>query len=128
MQYLLDTNAVIRHFAQLPSLGKEAKKIIESAEKNQNTLLVSVITLMEILYLAEKKRIPVSLLETVKLIQTHPAYIVIDLTVDIVLEAEKVDFYELHDRMILATAKYLSIPIISSDEKFLEVPDLKVIW
>ena len=61
MQYLLDTNALIRHFAQLPSLGKQAKKIIDAAEAGEHTLFVSAISLMEILYLAEKKRIPVSL-------------------------------------------------------------------
>lgn len=37
-------------------------------------------------------------------------------------------FYELHDRMILATAKWLDIPIISSDKKFADVDGIKVIW
>lgn len=41
MQYLLYTNALIRHFAQLPSLGKQAKKIIDAAEAGEHALFVS---------------------------------------------------------------------------------------
>jgi PIN domain nuclease of toxin-antitoxin system len=35
---------------------------------------------------------------------------------------------ELHDRMILATALWLDVPIISSDERFQEVKNVTVIW
>ena len=41
---------------------------------------------------------------------------------------EDVEFYELHDRMILATAKYLDVPIISPDEKFEKISDIETIW
>ena len=58
MQYLLDTNAIIRHFAQVSKLGKKAKEIIIQAESDQHQLFVSIISLMEIMYLAEKNRIP----------------------------------------------------------------------
>ncbi len=61
MQYILDTNAVVRHFANISKIGKSAKKIIEDGEKNKHKLFISIISLMEIMYLAEKKRIPISL-------------------------------------------------------------------
>jgi predicted nucleic acid-binding protein len=44
------------------------------------------------------------------------------------LTATSIDFYELHDRIILATAKWLDIPIISSDKEFSHIKGIKVIW
>ena len=46
----------------------------------------------------------------------------VDLTVEVLQVAEAVVFYELHDRLILATAKWLGIKILSSDSKFKELP------
>ena len=83
---------------------------------------------MEILYLSEKKRINVNLDEVIEKIQSSTIYEIINLTPEIIKTAEKVKFYELHDRMILATAKYLNIPVISSDKKFKELKEIETIW
>ena len=73
--YLLDTNAIIRHFSNASNLGKQAGNIIKKAEAdNGDILLISIISLMEILYLAEKNRIPVTLAETLKWIETKSCY------------------------------------------------------
>ncbi|MBL7086075.1 MAG: hypothetical protein ISS28_03080, partial [Candidatus Cloacimonetes bacterium] len=63
-----------------------------------------------------------------KKIDSSSMYTVVDLTSDILKIAETVDFYEMHDRLILSTAKWLKIPLISGDSKFKEVNDIKVIW
>ena len=41
---------------------------------------------------------------------------------------QTISFYELHDRMILATAKFLDIPITSSDSRFSEIQEISTIW
>lgn len=128
MQYLLDTNAIIKHFAQTSRLGKRAKEIISQAESNQHQLFVSIISLMEIMYLAEKNRIPITLDEMINHLNSKSCYSIIEFSIEILREAEKVQFYELHDRLILATAKLLGTPVISADEKFESVPDIEVIW
>ena len=51
-----------------------------------------------------------------------------DLTPEILKVANDLIFYELHDRLILSTAKWLDIPIISSDEEFKQVKDIQVLW
>jgi len=48
MQYLLDTVTVVRHFTGGGRLGKKANVILNF---NENVFLISVISLMEILYL-----------------------------------------------------------------------------
>jgi len=128
MQYLLDTNAIIRHFAQTGKLGTNAKKIILQGEKNQHRLHISIISLMEILYLAEKTRIPLTLEEIVTALDSKSCYSIINFDVEILQVADKIRFYELHDRLILATAKFLDVPVISSDSKFSDVEGIEVIW
>lgn len=128
MRYLVDTVALVRHFAGNPNIGRRARTVFREIETNKDTIIVSVVTLMEILYLSEKGRINVDLSNTLERIRSSLIYDVINLTPDILLTAKTVEFYELHDRLILATAKYLDIPVISSDSRFSEIVDIRTIW
>ncbi len=69
-----------------------------------------------------------SLIETIKLIKQKKCYSIINFNTEILQVAEKINFYELHDRLILATAKYLECHVISSDKKFSNVEDVTTIW
>ena len=128
MDYLLDTVAIIRHFSGYGRIGRKAKTIIEEAEDGKHLLLLSVVSLFEIMYLAEKNRIKISLPNTLSLIHQKPCYQVAELSADIVVAASKIKFYELHDRLILATAKHLNLDILSSDLRFDELENFKRIW
>jgi len=128
LRFLLDTNAIIRYFCEIPGLGKQAKRIITEAEENQHHLYVSIISLMEIMYLAEKNRITLTLDEIVEALNSKQCYSIVEFDLAILREAEKIRFYELHDRLILATASLLGTPIISSDQKFREIEHIEVIW
>ena len=125
MQYLLDTVTIIRHFSEIGKLGKKAQEILDNED---NAFVISVVSLMEILYLSEKRRINIDLIETLNRIELSSLYQIADLTSDILKVANDLHFHELHDRLILATAKWLDIPIISSDEKFKSVDGIKVFW
>lgn len=83
---------------------------------------------MEILYLSEKRRIKIDLIDTLNRIELSSLYQIADLTPDILIVANDLHFPELHDRLILSTAKWLDIPIISSDEKFKNVEGIKAFW
>ncbi|EFK11435.1 PIN domain protein [delta proteobacterium NaphS2] len=125
MQYLLDTVTVVRHFSAMGKIGEEARKILNSSE---SSFIISVISLMEIMYLAEKKRIAISLRDTFAQIESSSLYSTIDLTPEILKTAEVTAFGELHDRLILSTAKWLEIPIISSDKGFQGIEGIQVVW
>ena len=102
--------------------------ILDKIEANQAILLISVISLMEIMYLSEKNRINITLNETLQKIKLATNYIIVDLTPEILQIAETVVFNELHDRLILSTAKFLDISIISSDKNFKNLNEISVIW
>lgn len=125
MEYLLDTVTIVRHFTEIAKFGKKAQEILTGSE---NTFVISVVSLMEILYLSEKQRIDIDLIETLNRIELSSLYSIVDLTPDILKVANDLIFYELHDRLILSTAKWLDIPIISSDDKFKQVKGIQVLW
>jgi len=128
MQYLLDTVVLIRHFVGRGKIGKTATRILDGIEKSDDQLLISVISLMEVMYLSEKNRIDISLQETLDHIESSTKYSIVDLNADVLRVAETISFYELHDRLILAAAKWLQIPVISSDGEFSKVEGIEVVW
>jgi predicted nucleic acid-binding protein len=83
---------------------------------------------MEVLYLAEKNRIGLSHAETLEAIEASPGYAVVDLSPEILKAAVKLHYPELHDRLILATAQWLGIGILSSGSGFAEVDEVEIIW
>lgn len=128
MQYLLDTVALIRHFTGKGKIGKDASRILDAIANSDDSLFVSAVSLMEVMYLAEKNRIEISLAETLDMIESSSKYTILDLSPDILRVAETVEFSELHDRLILATAKWLGIKVISSDGEFRKVQGVQVVW
>ena len=128
MQYLLDTVTVVRHFSGKGKIGRTAAQILDVMEERDDLFVISVVSLMEIMYLAEKHRIDINLRETLDRIDTSSKYTIINLLPEILQVAETVTYPEFHDRLILATAKWLDIPIISSDGDFEAVSGIAVIW
>ena len=128
MEYLADTVAVIRHFSETGKIGKKAFEIIDGIERGEHHCYVSTISLVEILYLSEKRRIDISLEKTLEKIKDSENYSVISLTAQIVKLAESIDFPEIFDRLIISTAKYLKIPILTSDKKISSANFIETIW
>ena len=126
MKYLVDTVALNRHFTRNKSIGKQAREILSNPD--ENVFYISIVSLMEILYLSEKNRIDISLKETLRRINAKESYQIVELDAEILQVAETVPFPELHDRLILATAKWLEVPIISSDMDFQNVEGITTIW
>lgn len=127
MRYLLDTVALVRHFTGKGKIGLQAATVLDAMD-TEHDFVVSVISLMEIMHLAEKNRIDITLSETPDTIGSSSRYSVANLNSDILRTAESIPFYELHDRLILATAKWLGIKVISSDGRFTNLADIEVVW
>ncbi len=128
MQYIADTAAIIRHFSKTGKIGQSAKRILRDADKGENTIFVSIISMVEILYLSERNRIPLNFGEIkIKLLQLDN-YGIIELDLDIVEAAKSVQGLELHDRLIVSTALSMNIPILTSDKMIEESGVVSVIW
>jgi predicted nucleic acid-binding protein len=86
-----------------------------AADLGDNIIIIPAIVLMEILYLFEKNRIKIDLIQTEELLQSKN-YQCEPLSLEILKTAAEIsDIPELHDRLIAATARYLDIPLITND-------------
>lgn len=84
---------------------------------------------MEILYSSEAKRITLNVSELIRIVQNSQNYSIVPVDANVVLAAALViDVPELHDRMIVGTASYLGVPIITSDSVIGSSRFAKVIW
>ena len=120
---------MIRHLRQHRRLGKQARKILQEADAGKHTIFVSAISLMEILYLAQAKKITVDLAEVITLISNSPNYTLVPMDADVVLAAATVDDVpELHDRMLVGTAKHLQVPILTSDKIITQSSHVQTVW
>lgn len=128
MQYLADTVAIIRHFARVGKIGKAAKLILQDADIGKNKILISIISMVEVLYLSERNRIPLNLEDVRCKLLRLDNYEIVDLDLGIVETARTVQGLELHDRLIVSTALSLNVPILTSDQIVRDSGKIDVIW
>lgn len=109
-------------------VGESARSLLRAADKGEHTIAVSVFSLVEVLYLSEKKRIPIDPDSFLARITSLDNYRIIDLDEKIVREARKTRGLELHDRLIVSTARVLGVPILTSDKMIAGSGLVEVIW
>lgn len=128
MQYLADTVAIVRHFVKAGKIGKRAKQILRDADKGQNTILISIVSMIEIMYLSERNKIPLDFKKTKHKLRGLDNYGIVDLDLDIVETATTLQGLELHDRLIVSSALFLNVPILTSDQVIKNAGMIDVIW
>jgi len=127
-----DTHAALWYLFGDSRLSLPAKRFVDQAADSGRKVVLSVISLAEILYLIEKGRLPflayVKLREALGIV----SYVIDEapLTTGIVeamREVSRTEVPDMPDRIIAATALYFGVPIISRDEH-IRAAKLQTIW
>ncbi len=129
---IADTHAVIWYVTPDPRLSKTAKLFMDSAVTRGDKVGISTITLVEIVYLIEKGRIPAESLTRLVAVLNDAlgAFTEIPLNLPIAralsqISGEQVP--DMPDRIIAATALYLQLPLVSRDAR-IQASGLQTIW
>ena len=109
-------------------IGKAAESILQDADYGKNTILISIISIVEILYLSERNKIPLDFEEVRRKLLYLDNYRIVDLDFDVVETAKAVQGMELHDRLIVSAALSLNVPILTSDALIRNSGIVHVIW
>ena len=113
--FVTDTQALVKFMIGKKVINERVHQAFESADRGEVTIIIPAIVLMEVLYLFEKNRIDVGLLQTEDLFKSQN-YQFEPLSFEILKTASEInDIPELHDRLIAATARYLDLPLITND-------------
>lgn len=113
--YVTDTQALVKFMMGKKVINDVVHQAYLSADNGKAIIIIPAIVLMEVMYLFEKSRIDVGLLQTEDLMGSQN-YQFEPLSFEILKTASHIDdIPELHDRLIAATARHLDLPLITND-------------
>lgn len=129
---IADTHAAIWYLANDAQLSAKAKALIENTAGTGNSIGISSITLIEMVYLVEKGRIPA---DRFTQLATHlrsegNIFTEVPVDLDIARALSRINVNQipdLPDRIIAATALHFNVPVISKDHR-IQLPSLTTIW
>lgn len=129
---VLDTHAAIWYLLDQQSLSPDANYVIEEAVRAGEPLYLSAVSLVEVIYLVEKNKLPSRALErmTEALHLSNAALVAVPVTVDIcetLVLIRRSDVPDMPDRIIAATALHLDLPLITRDRK-IHASQIRSIW
>jgi PIN domain nuclease of toxin-antitoxin system len=132
MSALLDTHTVLWYLENSRELSPVARATIEDAICEARDVYVSVISVVEAVYLVERNKIPAAALQRLRNALADPNVGLFIAPVDaFVADAlEKVPrsvVPEMPDRIIAATALRLGVPLITRDRR-LQSAGMETIW
>ena len=117
MSYVLDTHILIWYFIGSKRLEKAAKTAIDKCLEKGDKLLIPTIVLAEALDVAEKQKVKFDFKGMYQLINNVESFEIIGFSKSIFEETARLKtITEIHDRIIVATAKFYSAGIITKDK------------
>lgn len=121
-----DTHAWIYYL--LNKLPSKANEIFISAESGKETIAIPSICLVECTHLIETGKITTTYKELFSRLEVSNNFIVVPLTLEIIKSIPEFKLGEMHDRIIVATAKYLKSSLVTKDKEIIKSQLVQSIW
>jgi PIN domain nuclease of toxin-antitoxin system len=129
MNYIADTHALLWWFTESPKLGLQAAQKFQECEQGESIVFVPSIVIAEALSIFDKKRIAFDFRKLFTRIIKSENYVIVSLDLSILEKMiDLKDIPELHDKIIVSTAKYLDLPLITKDSVLQNLPHIKTVW
>ena len=128
-----DTHALVWYIFDLDRLSEAALTAFEQAVNNDNPIYVSAISIVEITYLVERRRLSEEVITRVLNALDDPNVGIIlaplDRNVSMMLrQIDPVIVPDMPDRIIAATALNLGIPLVTRDLRIQALTNIQTIW
>jgi PIN domain nuclease of toxin-antitoxin system len=119
--YVIDTHVLVWYFIGSKRLTPALRQKIDETRHQNGRLLVPTIVLAEALDIAEKGRVDFDFSEMYRYIREEPEFDIIGFSPEIFNTIMQIsNIPELHDRIIVATARFYGTGILTKDRIILE--------
>ena len=129
---VVDTHALVWYLAEPQRLSQRASEALDQASATGEPIYASAISLVELIYLIEKGRLPQAVMDRLGEALATPdaevSVVPVDQEVAMAVRAiPRRDVPDLPDRIIAATALRLDLPLVTRDRK-IQASQIKSIW
>ncbi len=116
MYCVIDTHALIWYLTSDRRLSFEAESFLSRAEAGDVTIVIPAIVLLECMDIFEKGRVQFDFQALMLRITNARNFTIGSIDWNVILETERIKgFKDLHDRVIVATARLYDAPLLSRD-------------
>jgi PIN domain nuclease of toxin-antitoxin system len=127
-----DTHTALWHLLNDKRLSSAADSFLMEAANTGHKIALSSISLVEVVYLVDKGRIPASAYKELVRALADPEHLFIEAVlsapvVESIRQVSRAEVPDMPDRIIAGTAAYLALPVISRD-RHIRTSSLKTIW
>jgi PIN domain nuclease of toxin-antitoxin system len=132
MSVVLDTHAVIWYLSKSELLSLTALNVIENTLNSGEDVFLSAISLVEIIYLAEKGRLPPDSVKQMEsaLRETEAGIVIVPLDSSVAAAVQRISrasVPDMPDRIIAATAVHLNVALVTRDRR-IQAAGISTIW
>jgi len=129
MNCVTDTHSLLWWFTDSPKISPKALGLFEKCERGEIIIFIPTIVIAEALSIFDKKRISFNFRRLFKQINESENFVLVALDFPILQKmVDLKDIPELHDKIIVSTAKYFNLPIITRDRHLQTLSYIKTIW
>lgn len=127
--YLVDTHALAWFIAEDKRLSSLVESLLNQAQEGEVQILIPTLVLAELTHIAERGKLKVTIEEVLQRINQGDGFIVVAFdfpVLQMMLTLPKE--WDIHDRIIAATASYYQTILITRDEMLRASSTIKTIW
>ena len=129
MNFVTDTHALLWWFTESPRLSSPASNIFIDCEKGKCIIFIPSIVFAETLSIFDKKRISFNFRDLFEKIKSSENFALIALDYPVLEKMiDLKDIPELHDKIIVSTAIYLDLPVITKDRVLRGSSSIETVW
>lgn len=128
-RYVTDTHPLAWYLAGSSRISQKVRQIFDEAVNDEHEIMIPAIVIAELVIIAEKQRIPLDMSEVIETLNIQTSFQMVPLTPKMAIQTQALSVLpDIHDRLIVATAQELGLPVLIRDEAITESKLVPVVW